>query len=86
MDILEYSSCQYRQAFTIKSNKPCRFKNFQEYPRCSQNLGYSWNFLNMHELFGFSGKSLLRERMAEIILGKCEFKTIYQFFLNSHSQ
>ena len=33
-----------------------------------------------------SGKSLLKERMVEIILGKCEFKKIYHIFLNSHSQ
>ena len=33
MDVLEYSSDKYRQAFTIKSNKLCRFKKFQEYPR-----------------------------------------------------
>ena len=60
MDILEYSSGQYRQAFTRKSNKPCRCKNFQEYET-------AW-------ILGFSGKSLLKERNDEIILGKCEFK------------
>ena len=30
MDVLKYSSGQYRQAFTRKSNKPCRFQKFQE--------------------------------------------------------
>ena len=85
MDILEYSSGQYRQAFTRKSNKPCRFKNFLEYPRCSQNLGYFLKFLNLHEFLDFLVKSLLKERMVEIILGKCEFKKIYHIFLNSHS-
>ena len=32
-------------------------------------------------ILGFSGKSLLKERMVEIILGKGEFKKIYHIFL-----
>ena len=29
-----------QQAFTRKSKNPCRFKNFQEYPRICEHLGY----------------------------------------------
>ena len=38
------------------------------------------------DILEFSGKSLLKERMAEIILRKCELKKIYHIFFNSHSQ
>ena len=31
----------FLQAFTRKSKNPCRFKNFQEYPRFYEQLGYS---------------------------------------------
>ena len=30
-----------QQAFTRKSKNSCRFKNFQEYPRFCEHLGYS---------------------------------------------
>ena len=85
MDILEYSSGQYWQAFTRKSNKPCRFKTFKNI----QGVHKPWIFLEFLEsarVLGFSGKSLLKERIAEIILEKCEFKKIYHIFLKSHSQ
>ena len=59
MDNLEYSSGQYHQAFTIKSNKPCRLRNFQEYPRCSQNLGYLGSVSN--QLFAMLLEVILRE-------------------------
>ena len=48
-----------------------------------------WIFLKVLEfasILGFSGKSLLKERMVEIILGKCEFKKIYHICLNPQSQ
>ena len=31
----------FLQAFTRKSKNPCRFKNFQEYPRFYEHLGHS---------------------------------------------
>ena len=42
-----------QQAFTRKSKNPCRFKDFQEYPRLYKHLGFSWNFLNLHGLLDF---------------------------------
>ena len=35
-------------------------------------------FLESALILGFSGKSLVKERIAEIILGKCELNKIYQ--------
>ena len=54
-----------------------------------QGVHKPWIFLEFLEsarVLGFSGKSLLKERMAEIILEKCEFKKIYHIFFKSHSQ
>ena len=42
-----------QQAFTRKSKNSCRFKNFQEYPRFCEHLGYSRKFLNLHGLVDF---------------------------------
>ena len=36
-----------QQAFARNSKNSCRFKNFQEYPRFCENLGYSRKFLNL---------------------------------------
>ena len=57
MDILEYSSGQYGKLFPENKKKACRFKNFQEYPMCSQNLEYSWNFFDQHKFLDFLVKA-----------------------------
>ena len=46
-----------QQAFTRKSKNSCRFKNFQEYPRFCEHLGYSRKFLNLHGLLDFLVKA-----------------------------
>ena len=46
-----------QQAFTRKSKNSCRFKNFQEYPRFCEHLGYSRKFLNLHEFLDFLVKA-----------------------------
>ena len=46
-----------QQAFTRKSKNLCRFKNFQEYPRFCEHLGYSRKFLNLHGLLDFLVKA-----------------------------
>ena len=59
----------------------------QELSRISKVFIKPWIFFEFLEsvwILGFSGKSLLKERKDEIILGNCEFKKIYHFFLNSH--
>ena len=43
-DIQDYSSGQYQQAFTGKSNKSSRFKKFEENPRGSEIPCISWNY------------------------------------------
>ena len=56
----------------------------QEVSRISKVFPKPWIFLEFLEsawILGFSGKSLLKERIAEMILGKCEFKKIYHIFL-----
>ena len=45
------------EAFTRKSKNSCRFKNFQEYPRFCEHLGYSRKFLNLHGLLDFLVKA-----------------------------
>ena len=37
----------------------CRFKNFQEYPRFCERLGYSRKILNLHGLLDFLVKACL---------------------------
>ena len=57
--------------------------HIQELSRISK-VFKAWIFLKVLEsalIFGFSGKSLLKERLVEIMLGKCEFKKIYNIFL-----
>ena len=57
--------------------------HIQELSRISKVFTKPWIFLEFLEyalLLGFSGKRLLKERMAEIILGKCEFKKMYHIY------
>ena len=44
-------------SFYKKSKNSCRFKNFQEYARFCEHLGYSRRFLNLHGLLGFLVKA-----------------------------
>ena len=46
-----------QQAFTRKSKNSCGFKNFQEYTRHCERLGYSRKFLNLYGLLDFLVKA-----------------------------
>ena len=46
-----------QQAFTRKSKNSGRFKNFQEYPKFCEHLGYSRKFWNLHGLLDFLVKA-----------------------------
>ena len=61
----------------------------QELSRISKVFTKPWIFLEFLEsawILGFFGKSLLKGRMAEMILGKCEFKKIYHIFVYTHNK
>ena len=47
----------FGKIFTRESKNSCRFKNFQEYPRFCEHLGYSRKFLNLHGLLDFLVKA-----------------------------
>ena len=75
MDILEYSSGQYQQAFTRILIQ--QTMQIQELSRLSKVFTKPWIFL---ELLESLLKSLLKDRMVEIILGKCDFRKYIIFF------
>ena len=74
MDVLEYSSGQYRQAYIVPENPRTHAdsRNSKKIQGVHKTLDFL-EFLESAWVLGFSGKSLLKEREDEIYFLKITF-------------